>query len=165
MRRITFLLIACSTFLLLSSRGAFADKTLLRELMEKKEVTLADGCRAIYYFRGGDENEKDIDAIVARLLEMEYIEKSYREKLDDRLRRGQFAYLLCKALDIKGGLTMRIIGTRERYALREVIFLGLMPDVNKAKYVNGMEVLGVLSRAEDYRSKKGKYRRARGGAL
>ena len=85
---------------------------------------------------------------------MEYIEKSCREKLDEQLRRGQFAYMLCKALDIKGGLTMRIIGTRERYALREVIFLGLMPDVNKAKYVNGMEVLGVLSEPKTIEAKR-----------
>ena len=49
---------------------------------------------------------------------------------------------------------MRIIGTRERYALREVIFLGLMPDVNKAKYVNGMEVLGVLSEPKTIEAKR-----------
>jgi len=156
MKRCVFIVVLCAFILLAFAARARADKAFIRELAKKKDVTLADGCRAIYYFSGGDKNEKDIDKIVARLLEMKYIKRKYPKKLDERLRRGQFAYMLCKALKIKGGLTMRIIGTRERYALRELTYMGLMPRVNKAKYVTGMEILGVLSRAEKYRGEKEK---------
>jgi hypothetical protein len=154
MKKKIFIFIICVLLAALSGGRATADAAFIRDMMEKKEATLADGCRAVYYFSGGDENEQDIDKIVAYLLKMKYIKKSYPNKLDRRFRRGQFAYMLCRVLDIKGGLTMRIIGTTERYALRELIYMDMMPRVNQAKYVSGIEILGVLSRAERYRSEK-----------
>ena len=156
MRKKAFVIILAATWLALSASQSFADKQFLREMAGKEEITLADGCRAIYCFVGGDENEKNIDTILADLLERKCIKKNYQGKAERKLTRGQFAYMLCRALDIRGGLTMMVIGTTERYALRECIFRELMPDVNQGKYVTGLELLGVLSRAEKYREEKGK---------
>jgi len=150
MRKKILVIILAAAWIVISGSQTFADKAFLREIAGKEEITLGDGCRAIYYFVGGDENERNMDRIFAE----KYIKKSYRRKADRRLTRGQCAYMLCKALGIRGGLTMTVVGTSERYALRECIFLELMPDVNQGKYVTGLELLGVLSRAEKYRMER-----------
>ena len=154
MKKKILVIILAAAWLVISGSRTFADKAFLKEIAGKEDVALGDACRAIYYFVGGDENEKNMDTIFADLLERKLIKKSYQRKADGRLTRGQCAYMLCKALGIRGGLTMTVVGTSERYALRECIFLELMPDVNQGKYVTGLELLGVLSRAEKYRMER-----------
>ena len=61
MEKKIFIFIICVLLAALSGGRASADAAFIRDMMEKKEATLADGCRAVYYFSGGDENEASGD--------------------------------------------------------------------------------------------------------
>ena len=58
MRRITFLLITCSTFFTAFEPGRFCGQDLAPGTHGEERVTLADGCRAIYYFMAGMKMKK-----------------------------------------------------------------------------------------------------------
>ncbi len=60
---------------------------------------------------------------------------------------------VCKALGIRGGLTMRIFGISERYGFRECTYLGLVPGGSQWDKVSGSELVGILAHAADYREK------------
>lgn len=66
------------------------------------------------------------------------------------LRRGTLAVALARALDIRGGLTMRLFGTSPRYATRELQYAGVYPPSSPQQTFSGAEFLGIIGRAEDY---------------
>lgn len=69
---------------------------------------------------------------------------------DEAVRRGTVAVALVKALNIRGGITMSIFGPTERYAVRELADLGLLPLSSPGQTFSGTELVGVISKAEDH---------------
>jgi hypothetical protein len=65
--------------------------------------------------------------------------------------KGTLAYMACKALDIKGGLTIRVFGMSRRYALREAQHLGLITGGTTDEYVTGRELIDVITNVAVYR--------------
>jgi hypothetical protein len=55
---------------------------------------------------------------------------------------------------IKGGATMRIVGPKERYALKELNAMGWLPDMTTGQTISGAQLIAVLSRAEERLSGK-----------
>jgi hypothetical protein len=66
------------------------------------------------------------------------------------VRRGTLAVALSQALSIKGGLSMRLFGPHDRYAVREMEYAGLYPPSSPQQTFSGPEFLGIIGRAEDY---------------
>jgi len=62
---------------------------------------------------------------------------------------------LVRALSIKGGLTMRVLGPTPRYAVRELQGQGLLPPSSPQQFLSGAELLGIIGRAEDYQRTHG----------
>lgn len=58
--------------------------------------------------------------------------------------------MIVKILKIKGGITMRIFGPSERYALKELAFMNMMDGGMTGRYVTGRELIAILSRADEY---------------
>lgn len=116
----------------------------LRRMYATDRCTYGDGLRAI----AGLVNDAPVEGdFVAGLKEKGIVPASWNDAADSKLTKGTLAYLLCKALDIKGGATMRITGTSRRYALRECIYVGLMAVGSTDEYVSGRELLDVMQRA------------------
>lgn len=63
------------------------------------------------------------------------------KNLNERIQKGELAYLLCKVLNIKGGLHLRLFGVSERYALSELIFQDIMVQGNAKELVTGRELV------------------------
>ena len=73
------------------------------------------------------------------------------------LRRGLLAYMIYKALGIKGGLTLRLLGPNQRYAHKELVYRGLMVSGSSAEFITGEELVYVFVKATDFLAKnKGK---------
>ena len=123
---------------------------LVRDLAEKPVATVEDGLRMALLFSQGVGATEPFDQVPAKLKGSDLIRDEWLEKPGDRLRKGQLAYIIVKACGIKGGLTMRLTGVSERYALRECIFLQLLERGSTGNYVSGMELLGSMGRAEKY---------------
>jgi hypothetical protein len=75
---------------------------------------------------------------------------SFNRPADAAITRGTLAVALCQALKIKGGVTMRVLGPSDRYASRELQFMGLFPPGSPQQTFSGNEYVGIIGRIEDY---------------
>jgi len=128
--------------------------SFFRELREKKEATILDGYRVALALLGRDYADVAFEEARAKLLETKTVPARWKKGPDALLTRGQLAYMVVKILGIKGGLTMRVFGVSERYALRECEFEELMEGGMTSRHVTGRELVAVLARVDEYRSDK-----------
>jgi hypothetical protein len=63
---------------------------------------------------------------------------------------GTLAHILAQMLEVDGGLTMRLVGPNPRYALRELVYLGVMTPGTSQQGIAGIDFVGLLARAEAY---------------
>lgn len=71
----------------------------------------------------------------------------------DRVTKGTLAYMVCKALDLRGGVMMHLLPVR-RYAYREAVVQKLMFRGSECEPLTGPEVVAILGRAERMRQDK-----------
>jgi len=141
-----------------------ADNSFFRVLAAKPNATMEDGVKMLYMLTTGESStgKMTFQEICDILSRKGIIRKSYTKNKDRLLNRGQVSYMLCKALGIKGGLTMRIFGVSERYGFRECVYLKLVPPGTQWDRVTGGELLGIMARAADYQEKN-KHRKSSDG--
>lgn len=130
------------------------DTRFYRKLLKKKRCTNDDGLRILLAFlEGGDKIPNPVDRLVAAG-ERGLYKESWTLNPDDELGARTFAYMLCRALGIKGGLSARVFGMAPRFAYRECVSLRLMRANGEGRTISGDELLSIMARAEEYRKKK-----------
>lgn len=97
--------------------------------------------------------DDSFEKIIEELKDKKVIPEKWNVKPETKLSWGRISFMVCRALRIKGGVIMRLTGTTERYAYRELVDKNLMPEGNKAKYLSGTDLMAILGRAEDYMRK------------
>jgi hypothetical protein len=162
-------------FFVFQNNNVLAKEGIYRELADRGIATYEDGCRAISYFVDVPENTMTFEELVAELKKKGTIGKRWKYKAEKPLTRGIMAYMICKVLNIKGGLTMRAIditkrftglirkklkikdglavpdfGMYKRYAHLEVQYMGLEPTGNKKTYLTGHDLLAMMYRIEQH---------------
>jgi hypothetical protein len=103
----------------------------------------------LLYFDNTD-NSADYPARVALLKSRGMLLSGFDQPADAAIQRGTLAVALCRALQIKGGATMRVLGPTDRYALRELQFMGLFPPGSQQQTFSGNEYVGIIGKIEDY---------------
>ena len=167
------LLCLLSLFVLFQSKSVLADSNIYRDLVERGVATYEDGCRAISHFVDVPAGTMTFEEVVAELKEKGIIGRRWKYKADKTLTRGMMAYMICKVLKIKGGLTMRVInavksgtslicsslkiknglavpdiGMTKRYAYLECQYMGIVPIGHKKTYLTGHDLLALMYRVE-----------------
>ena len=140
------------------SIGVYADNAFFRVLAAKPNASMEDAVKAIYMLKVGesDVGEMTFAEICDIMKQKKLMKASYGKDPNKLVNRGQVAYMLCKVLGIRGGLTMRVFGVSERYGFRECLYLGLMPVGSQWDKVSGSELMGILAQAAEYQEKHGK---------
>ena len=69
------------------------------------------------------------------------------------VRRGLFAQMLMKALGIKGGLTLRVLGAYERYCLSELVYEDIMIPGSTREWMSGRELIYTFIQATHFISR------------
>ena len=69
---------------------------------------------------------------------------------DEAVERGTLAAAIVRFLNIKGGLTMRLMGPTPRYATKELEYVGVYPPSSPNQTFSGTEFVGIIGRVEDY---------------
>jgi len=100
-------------------------------------------------YTSGEDPAKDYPGRVAVLKQRKMLPGNFDRPADEAVQRGPLAQAICKALDIKGGLMLRMTGA-QRYAVRELQFLELYPPSGPNQTYSGSEFLGIIGRMEDY---------------
>jgi len=123
----------------------------LRRIFEKDRATYGDACRAILSILKAEHTDADFAANVGDLTGRGVVSADWGLQESSLLTKGTLAYMLCQALDIKGGVTMRLFGINRRYALRECIHRRLIERGTVDEYVTGRELIDVVTNAAIYR--------------
>ena len=123
----------------------------LRRIFEKDRATYGDACRAILSVIKGEHTDADFAANAGDLTGRGVVSADWGLTAASLLTKGTLAYMVCRALDLKGGVTMRLFGINRRYALRECIHRRLIERGTVDEYVTGRELIDVVTNAAVHR--------------
>jgi len=149
-QRLTTLLLACACLAALVSGAAHADTSFFRALLKKDTATFADACRIMAMLHTKSRDAADFKDDLRLLRKAGVVPVKLMKPKDGSVTVGELSFMLCKTLGIKGGLTMRVFGVSKRYAYRECVYLGLVPNVSPRRYISGEELVGIAGLAEEY---------------
>ena len=126
-----------------------------RELVSKRIAFNSDACKALVILLGVEDYAKDFDSQIAFLKKRDIIPKKIETGLNpnEPLRKGLAAYMFCQALGIKGGFWMRLFGSSQRYALKELVYEGILLPGAVNDIVSGKELVLILTKSADYITK------------
>ena len=101
-------------------------------------------------YADGKDDSADYAARVQSLKSRGMLPQSFGEPAEQGVRRGTVAVALMKLLDQKGGVTLHVVGPVPRYAVRELMFLNVLPPSTPNQTFTGNEFVGIIGRVEDY---------------
>jgi hypothetical protein len=127
------------------------DPVFMGELAAQERVNQNDAFRAVLIWLDGKDESKNFKQRAVGLADRGLIKSRWRLNPNEPMGKATLAYLVYKSLDLRGGLNMTLFNNR-RYALRELVYLGMMARGADYAYVSGSEMIAVLGRADDYRA-------------
>ena len=134
-----------------ATRPAPDEADFFVNLTMKKLVTFEDGCRGLRTIQTGAYPTETFNKLLTEMKKDKTARKGWKATPDKPLTFGRCAYMLCRMLKIRGGITMIVFGTSERYGLRECVHLHLMPTGAGNHHLTGADFLAILSRAQAYK--------------
>ena len=131
-----------------------ADTKFYRELLKKKACSNDDGARIVLAFVEHGDSECPPAERVLKMKVRELLAESWEIDPAEALSADLFAFMICRALGVKGGLSARVFGLGPRTAYREAVNLRLMRANGQGRTLSGPEVLSIMARVEEYRKKR-----------
>lgn len=132
-----------------------AEMAFWTQLPDKRIISNDEAIHALIVFADDTDPHQSYDARVAALKEKGWLSGDFDRPANEAVSRGTVAQILCHVLDIQGGLTMRLLGPVPRYAVRELIYLRIMMRGTQQQGLSGIQLAGIMSRAESYQEDNG----------
>jgi hypothetical protein len=120
-------------------------------LTEHAVITNDDALHALLLYLDGRDESADYEGRVRALRQRGLLHAGFDGPPGQAFRRGTLAVALVRAIGLKGGLTMRLLGPEPRLAIRELEFRRLLPTSSPNQVISGKQLVGVLVRAGEYR--------------
>ncbi|MBN2375486.1 MAG: hypothetical protein JXD22_03740 [Sedimentisphaerales bacterium] len=115
------------------------------KLAFKEWGTNAEACSMMLYLVEGEDRGETFEQKQQLLQSKGILPGNLELSADEPVRKGTLALMLCRALDIKGGLFMHLVGG-SRYAYREAVYLEFMQGGSEREYLTGPEVVDIMGR-------------------
>jgi hypothetical protein len=119
------------------------------ELAGRKLTSNDEAFHGLLLYLDGKDDAKDYAGRVAALKSRGMLPKGFDRPSDEAVTRGTLSVSLCKILQIKGGLMMRMVGPMPRYASRELEYRGVYPPSTPQQTFSGTEFVGVIGKLDD----------------
>lgn len=140
----TLLIVLTACFLTSVSFGQSAK--IIDNILDTEEATFGQASYLILHALGGNGAAADFTEAFTELQARNIIGASVSS--DDTLSFKQYAFLLMKAFDIKGGMLYRIYPC-PRYAYRDLRYLSVFQGKTEPdRKVSGLEMLQVMGRID-----------------
>ena len=125
------------------------------ELVERKTVYIYDCLNVIATILGLNVDVRGQEEVLGNLETEGIIEKGIAREvyLNKPLRKGEASVLIARALDIRGGVMMRVFPRSERYAFRELIYEEIMAGGYEQEVMTGRELAYVFIKSAEYTEK------------
>ena len=123
----------------------------VRRIFEKDRCGFGDTCRIVLSLSKGEHTDAAFADVHRDLVSAGVVDGDWGFEESSLVTKGTLAYMLCKTLGVKGGVTASVFGMSRRYAFRECVYLGLLSGRTDMEYVTGRELIDALGDAEAYR--------------
>ena len=137
------------------------DALLHEHLQAEPMVTVAEAHRVLLLLADGEENYADFGARQAALEERGIARSAWGLRREACIDRGSVAYMMCRILEIRGGVNLALLGGLgvgdRRYAVRELVYRRMMEPGPHYGYLTGSELVDLVARADRYMAKRGMY--------
>ena len=135
-----------------------SDAQYLFELSGKKHCSTDDAYRGMLFLIDDKDTSKDFEERTARLVMHGVVKKDWTHNGNAVVTKGKVAYMLVRALEIRGGVMYNITNGCPRYALRELIHKEIIVGGTEHSKISGAEYVGILGRADDRRRPEEDYK-------
>lgn len=128
------------------------DIEYFEQLYVNKVAFRYDACKTVIILLGLEKQYGDIDSQIAFFIKNDILPKEHNVNFDASkpLRKGEAAYMFCRALRLRGGLWIRMFGLSQRYALKELVYEGIMFPGATNEIVSGKELILMLTESARY---------------
>lgn len=130
---------------------AAADVAFWEGLADRPLTTNNEAFHGLVMFIQDKDAHKTYENRVKFLKEGGYLSSGFSGQKDEAVERGTVARILCKALDIRGGVTMTLLGPSARYGARELVYMNIMPPSTEQQGMSGIEFAGIIAKAQEYK--------------
>lgn len=120
-------------------------------LTERPLASHDEAFHAVLLMLDGADGSADYAGRVDALRGRGLLPEGFDRPADEGITRGVLAAVLARSLGIDGGVMMRLSGAHPRYADREMQYVGLYPRGSPNQTLSGIELVGILARAEDWK--------------
>lgn len=117
-----------------------------------------DAFHGLLLFLDGDDPAADYEGRVRTLRSRRMLPRGFDQPAEWAVERGTLAVAIVRALDIEGGVMLRVLGPTPRYAVRELVFMELYPPSSPHQTFSGAEFLGIIGKLEDHQRQTGRMR-------
>lgn len=135
---------------ILASQSDDDQMTFWHQLATRPMVSNDEAFHALLLFVDGQDTSETYEGRVTELKARKMLPSGFDSAADRAITRGDLAVALVGVLEIKGGVMLRLTGTSQRYALRELVYLGIMPHSSEYQTVTGQHFVSLIGKAEDY---------------
>ena len=169
---VALLLSACLPCLLIGCAGprpmtpsidskTLDDGTFQAYLAEVELVTVDEAYRAMLILADGEDTSADFEERRTKLESRGIARSAWGLQSDHVVDAGSAAYMVCRICEIGGGLNLRLFGRAglgdRRYALRELMYRGMLDDTVDYQYMTGPAFLKLFRNADSLMAEKGMY--------
>ena len=119
------------------------------ELPGASAVSNDEGLHGVILLLEGVDETGSYEERLAYFRERGWLPDGFDEPAEFAMQRGLLASVLTHALDVDGGVMMRLTNKHPRYATRELVALGVLPAGSELMVIDGLDYLGVISEAQD----------------
>lgn len=111
-------------------------------------VTSNDALHAFLLLQDGDDTARDYAGRLAEGVRRGWIPAGHAQAADEVAKVGWLATAGCVVMQVKGGLTMRLVGPIPRYATKELVYMEILPLRTENQVLTGSEFVDYLNRLE-----------------
>lgn len=119
-------------------------------LADRKVTSNDEAFHGLLLYVDSKDDSKSYADRVSALKSRRMLPSNFNQPADRAVERGTLAVAICRVLDIKGGVMMRLTSNSPRYCVRELEFEELYPPSGENQTFSGSEFLGIIGRMEDY---------------
>jgi hypothetical protein len=119
-------------------------------LASRKLATNDEAFHGVLLYLDSKDPAESYDQRVNELKSRKLLPANFAGRGDEAVTRGTLAVPIARSLHLKGGLMMSLVGPTQRYATRELQYLGLYPVSSPNQIFSGAEFVGIIGKLDDY---------------
>lgn len=148
-----WLLCACQPYMMKSSAvDNFAAPQQEIEFLDAMEdmpaVTNNDALHTFLILEDGTDTSKDYQDRVTAGIQRKWLSSSFDQQANTAAHVGWMAGAGCRIMKIRGGVTMMLFGPIDRYAVKELIYMEILPLRTDNQSLTGGEFIDYINRLE-----------------